>query len=392
MLDISNDTFVTQQDVNIYNLSQNMTEQSYDCYGDEDRKATSPTGEFIINGVIVPTIGALGILGNLLNLGILSWRSWRKDDDTLEKVALVGLISLAVSDMCFCITVVPGFVCWDPLSYDDTKSFQLLYQAYGGYFKNVFIKTSTWLTMIVASARYVAICHPLRARMCFGLTPTKIAIIFTYVFWAVLSLPLLWEFKIIEFAPHNITEAYVLDFGPFSMENQAFKTTWNYVYAVLGYFIPISILAFCNVCLIRALRESRLLRETVATRSIKTSATRQGNHRITLTLVMLVLMFFLLVSPSELLHFVNQVTPEYVTVYELGILFTNVLQAVNFAFHFVLYVVVNVTFRRSLVNMGFYCLAVIQTSRFNRQAKGRESFSRRSTFAHSALRSNETHI
>ena len=45
-------------------------------------------------------------------------------------------------------------------------------------------------------SRYIAICHPLRARMCFGITPTRWAIIITYVFWLVFLTPQLWLYKI----------------------------------------------------------------------------------------------------------------------------------------------------------------------------------------------------
>ena len=50
---------------------------------------------------------------------------------------------------------------------------------------------------------------------------------------------------------------------------------------------------------------------------------------------------------SELLHFYLDVTQ--INAYEMGILCTNLLQALNFAFHFVLYCAVNATFRRTLI-------------------------------------------
>ena len=106
-----------------------------------------------IRGVITPSIGLVGVIGNVLNLGILSWRSWRRDDDTMEKVALVGLIALAVSDLCFCLTILPHFASWRAFYYFDEPSFGLYFRAYGHYFNDIFIKISTWLTMIVATAR-----------------------------------------------------------------------------------------------------------------------------------------------------------------------------------------------------------------------------------------------
>ena len=106
-----------------------------------------------VNGLVIPCIGLIGVVGNVLNLGILSWRSWRRDDDAMEKVALVGLIALAASDLCFCITILPNFASWRSSYGFETQSFGLYFRAYGHYFNDIFIKISTWLTMIVATAR-----------------------------------------------------------------------------------------------------------------------------------------------------------------------------------------------------------------------------------------------
>ena len=349
----------------------------------------SSNADFVINGVLVPTIGLLGVAGNLLNLMILSWRCWRRDDDTLEKVALVGLIALAASDMCFCITIIPNFTEWKSIVIFDCRCFSMYFKLYGTYAQNVFIKTSTWLTMVVACARYIAICHPLRARICFGLTATKVAIVTTFIFWFIVLLPLLWEFKFVPFTLDNSTRYYT-DTGAFR-NNLEMRQAFTYIWAFLGYFIPVAILAFCNVNLIKALRESRLLRESAAAASHGNINARRSNRRITLTLVALVLMFMLLVSPSELLHFCMDVSPAGFRAFEIGILITNVLQAINFAFHFVLYCAVNVTFRRTLVTLGFLIMSFIRTPRWSRNS-ARGSFSGRSTFVHSVLRSNETNI
>lgn len=346
------------------------------------------SAQFYINSITVPLIGLLGVVGNLLNLTILTWRSWRRDDDSLEKVALVGLIALAASDMCFCLTILPSFCYWGPQSLYSSKSFGLYYRLYGEYVQNVFMKTSTWLTMIVATARYIVICHPLRARMCFGLLPTRIAILFTFVFWLLFLSPLLWTFTYLEYRIGNTT-MYIMDLGTFS-NDLTLKMTFTYMWAILGYFVPVVILAFCNVCLILALRESRILRESVVV-SRSYANTHKCNRRITITLIALVMMFMILISPSEILHFCNSINKDQFPALELGILFTNVLQAINFAFHFVLYCVVNVSFRRTLYNLFYMLAGMIRTTRLKR-VRRKESYSHRSTFIHSALRSNETNI
>ena len=106
-----------------------------------------------ISTVIIPCIGICGVLGNLLNVGILSWRYWRQDEDTMEKVALVGLIALAVSDLCFCLVLITNFGHWTDTPVFMEFTFGIYVVMYGTYFHEIFLKTSTWLTMIVATAR-----------------------------------------------------------------------------------------------------------------------------------------------------------------------------------------------------------------------------------------------
>lgn len=350
--------------------------------------------------MVIPTIGLLGVLGNLLNLAILSWRCLKRDDDTLEKVALVGLIALAVSDLCFCLTILPYYFVPKPSVLYESLSFAVYYQLYGEYAQNVFIKTSTWLTMIVATARYIAICHPLKARFCFGIRPTRIAIVCTYAFWATFSLPLLWSLHVTPYAIDANTTMYILDHGAFN-NNKALELTFTYLWAILGYFIPVSILGFCNVCLIKALRESRRLRQTVAHTArgqCSYNSTRKSNNRITLTLIALVLMFIVLVSPSEILHFYSSVGIGTFAAYEIAMVVANVLQGFNFALHFVLYVIVNVTFRRTLVLMAMTFFRCLRGRRYSSPAPSTFSgtshtqLTRRSTLTTTNIKNHETPI
>ena len=79
------------------------------------------------------------------------------------------------------------------------------------------------------------------------------------------------------------------------------------------------------------------------------SSYHDTSKRITLTLIVLILMFILLVSPSEIIHFYRDTVPrQEMQYFKLGIICTNILQAINFAFSFVLYCFVNATFRRTV--------------------------------------------
>ena len=140
------------------------------------------------------------------------------------------------------------------------------------------------------------------------------------------------------------------------------KIAFTYLWSVLGFLLPVITLAYCNIHLVRALRESRRIRRLY--RCTTTRATSCGS-RVTPTLVAVVCMYILLISPAELLQFYYYaVQQESVELFNTAIVATNVLQTMNFAFNFVLYCIVNVHFRETCKEL-VYCglLKMATTSR-----------------------------
>ena len=341
---------------------------------------------YVINGLVIPSIAICGILGNILNLLMLSWRYKRREADVLEKGVLIGLIALAISDMSFCSVILPHMFFYKQKTAFTSHSFRMFYHIYGLYFQNVFIKTSTWLTLIVGVARYVGICHPLKARIFIGLNGMRITCVFTYVLWFSLMAPLLWNYSVKEYSIKNTSYTLIVDIGPFAA-NLSLNRSLTIIWALFGFFIPIAILMICNVNLISALRHSINLRQhTVRTYT----ENRDVSSRITRTLIVLIAMSILLVSPSELLHFIHELfDKESYRNFEVAIVFTNVLQAINFAFHFALYCAVNVTFRRLVLKNIYMVLNVVRGSS-DRATLSRGNFSRQSACGKSACRQSIT--
>lgn len=315
------------------------------------RAGISPDLEYYLKGVVLPTIAVIGVFGNAMNLIVLSWRYKRRDVDVLEKGALLGLIALAFSDLCFCLGLLPQMFFYKSRTLFDKRGLSMYYQMYAAYYENVFIKTSTGLTLLVGVARYVGICHPLRlnARIFIGLKGIRIAIGMIYLFWIIVLIPMWWHYTIIDLKfPNNKTKVY-LDLGPVTA-NRKVRLTFTYLWTCFGYFIPAAILVFCNMRLIAALWESARLRQRTVRKS--SMASRDYTVKITLTLVFLILSFIILVSPSEILHFyADVVQPATYAAFELAVLCTNILQALNFAFHFMLYCAVNASFRKAVVQV-----------------------------------------
>lgn len=75
-----------------------VSNPEYRCKDEKKRTLSLCVAVFLTCGCVMVSArlsaGVVGVLGNLLNVAVLSCRYFRRDDDTMEKVALTGLISL----------------------------------------------------------------------------------------------------------------------------------------------------------------------------------------------------------------------------------------------------------------------------------------------------------
>jgi len=80
---------------------------SLNISGDPSTAETHTQNEKAWLELIIPVISGLGVVGNLLNLLVLTRRRLLCTMDRLEKSATFGLVSLAFSDMMFCVAAAP---------------------------------------------------------------------------------------------------------------------------------------------------------------------------------------------------------------------------------------------------------------------------------------------
>jgi len=181
-----------------------------------------------------------------------------------------------------------------------------------------------------------------------------------------IELPALWTFTVVPLVCPTAdgtaaVRYFVLDHGELIVDSKL-KTTYDVISISLGFIVPVGVLLFCNCHLISSLRQSyrmtRLYRASTAGRvsrdvscrvsrgvAAKSSA-QNAETRLTLTLVCVVAMFLLLVTPSELVNlYFYAARPTDQQLLRQAIVVTNVLQTANFSFNFILYLAVNSQFR-----------------------------------------------
>ena len=322
--------------------------------------STLSLAEQFLYGRAIVIICLFGVIGNALNLLVLTRKGLQKTMDRMEKSAHFGLVALALSDMLFCFAVIPHAWVDKYQFYHYKKGFSVYYTLYGDAVINAFIMSSTWLTVAMATSRYLAICHPLRAREIIGMTFAKVSIVLVFLICVLFNLPRFWLEEVDTMDCVGAWRVYFPRPGALR-RNPPGEQVYLWLYFVFGILVPLVALAFCNGNLIRALHQSTKMRRQYQNNH---TSSRETTHHITLTLIIIVIMYFLLVVPAEAINFLKQTVIDEIHATEsfnLAIAIVNTLQAINFACNFILYCAINVHFRRTVVDL--FCWVCLRKSR-----------------------------
>ena len=263
----------------------------------------------------------------------------------MEKGALIGMVALALSDFSLCLVTLSGKYLLEDSIYYTKKTPSFFFTMYGTYIENTLIKTSTWFTVIMAVGRYLAVCYPLKARQRMRPLHTALAIISSAVCWISFYLPLLWTLRVVEI--HCPTQKLLFITTGKYVEQKQLRKYLTYAWTGFGFLIPVCVLAYCNMKLIQSLRLSRQLR---LQSNNHLARQRDLQHRINVTLVAIVAMFFFCMCPGEIFKiYINIALEKNVKFsYSTPLVVCNLLQVVNFSSNFALYCAVNPYFRRVL--------------------------------------------
>ena len=286
----------------------------------------------------------------------------------MEKCSSIGLISIATVDFIFCmVTLCDSLLLGNNIIYRE-KNITYFFSVYGNYIQNVLIKVSTWCTVIIAVSRYMIVCYPMKARLFMKPVHTVVAILISLAACSLLHVPLLWIWKVKEVSCHDGNTFILLKFGLF-MKHSQMRRTCLIIWFTFGFIIPVAILLYSNIGLIKSLNHSRKLQRTASGPS---NRFRDQHRRISMTLVGIVVLFFICMCPGEILGFYTDLSSAKTSTYTFAIVLVlcNMLQAINFSGNFALYCVINSYFRRDVKHLISCQQGVI------RQSSTRSSISR----------------
>lgn len=383
----------------------------------------------------VPLVCGFGMIGNVLNFMVLTREKISRSLTKMEKSAHIGLIGLAISDFMFCLLAFIYSRVEFHSEYTELGPV-VYYKWLAGPLITWFIVTSTWLTVAMAGERYLAVCHPFKARKLISLKKTRIIIVVVYFVCLGLTIPIGFERIIKDHLNCDGDIYYKIEQRPEFTDSVV--VIRRLVWAILFDFIPCIALLYFNVCLIYKIHHAKQLRSAMApaqnnevlltkyprelfsynsnsassNNSFKDRQAQSFTHHspthqkhlpsthnpkqthsskswrcnsqpsltrnmtpqkkqmkarrrqtdnalnsVTATLVAVVVLFLILVSPSEILKFIYQIGGGSNTnTYKIIQSITNLMQAINFSVNFVLYCAVNKSFRSSLAAIFcFFC-------------------------------------
>ena len=350
----------------------NITIIQDDLGGNATRVAIKPDSSYIaiayfINHYLIPPVCTVGFIGNVLTVAILVQRQFRKNASDLGSSAHTGLIALAVSDMLYCLLFLPNFF-WPErfkketiIPFHPRQDFWFYQQLYIKALSSVCVTCSTLLTVNVALGRYVVVCHPIKARDILLPARVKSGLVISLVLGILLNLPRFFTRKGQSFA--NIYWIGASDF----VNSEALRYLES-IHAIIGLFLPIMLLLFCNMKLSQALYKSVVLRRQSTCGHVPPGR-QQTHHRLTLTLVLVICIYFIGVTPLSLLNFAtdiitrnpptkNSVYYAHITNIRIASAVLKVTEAVAFSLNFLLYCAINVSFRRVFKEMLWRVLCI----------------------------------
>ena len=338
------------------NIVTNLLFKNFNLsYSNKTLKKPIEQPDFWISLAFV-TIGIFGVFGNVINLVVLTRRRLISRLARLERSSNYGLFALAVSDLLICLVVIPhGFLKDTRLLVEEDQWFVLYYKVYGAALNNLFLMVSMWQVVTMAAHRYMIVAYPLQVRIMLSKKQTFMSIAIVYLFSMLFTAPHFLHLKIK--SCHIYEEALYYGIRLFPGWGYYIQFYIRWLWPVLAVFLPAIILLVCNCRLVNDLhiafrRHKRMVNNSPNSEGLLTRTRHSKRHPsnviVTLTLVVVVLVVVFFVAPVEMIRYINPYKLWGNRIWHHIALVGNLLQAVGIASNFVLYCVVNSSFRQSL--------------------------------------------
>ncbi|XP_041974311.1 FMRFamide receptor-like [Aricia agestis] len=297
---------------------------------------------FVVHAVLLNLIGAGGLLGNGLAVVVLSRPQMRSSINCL-------LVGLAACDTVLILTSVLLFGL--TAVYPWTGALRYYYYhvcphitPYAYPLANAAQTMSVYLTLIVTVERWVAVCHPFRAKALCTSSRARWYVLGTAAFALAYNAPKFFEAEVVAEAGADGEVIYCVRADTRFRTDRYVAVYIHWMYLVVMYIVPFSALAALNARIVRQVRRAQAERARL-------SRVQRRELGLATMLLVVVLVFFL----CNLLPLVTNAFEVF-----MGDAFddldplvktSNLLVTINSSVNFVIYVIFGEKFKRVFLKM-----------------------------------------
>ena len=337
---VSNNTFMTPS---YENITENVTVDPK-CANFDIEKEYLGDGEFsgarkwniIIRIYILSGIIFFGLVGNTLAF-VVMWkdRAGREGNWMLRAIAVNDNIYLVAMWFRWCaLEVYLQTAAFSNLRHWYPKGFRFIY-----YMAEVTLVTSHYTLVVATIERYIAICMPHKSLSL--KKHTRRAVFALPIVAAIIKIPHFFRYKRISIPVCGLSYEYITE-DWYALEPYYWYHT--IVYGILHAVLPIAVLTFCNINLLRAVKTS--LSSLSSTGHVTTDT------RITIMTITVVLVFLLCNLPISIWWIAHNIMYKRGEInHWLSWLILQNLVVLNSAVNCYIYSFVGKTFRRKLFQL-----------------------------------------
>jgi len=125
----------------------------------------------VVQKVLIPSVVLFGVSGNLVNVAVLTRRSMKSSTNSY-------LTALAVYDILYLVFALT-MTLKHYSAVSGSPSYEHYQQPFGRPLTDTASNTGVWLTLTFTVERYIAVCHPMKGKVCHCVT--AVAVLFTII-------------------------------------------------------------------------------------------------------------------------------------------------------------------------------------------------------------------
>ncbi|CRK97175.1 CLUMA_CG010576, isoform A [Clunio marinus] len=295
--------------------------------------------EFWSNGILLNVVGVLGIFGNILSMIILSRPQMRSSINYL-------LIGLARCDTILILTSMLLFgvpAIYPYTGYLRYYSLRLLPEISQFVYPIAMTAqtASVYLTLTVTLERYVAVCHPLRARALCTYGRARLYVVVIIAFSFLYNIPRFFEVELMKYSDYQYGYVYCISASKLRAEKLYINIYIHWLYLIFIYFIPFLSITFFNAMIYRQVRRANRERQRL-------SRTEKREIGLATMLFCVVIVFICCNILALLINIIEAFTG---IIYDPVVKTSNLLVTINSSVNFIIYVIFGEKFKRIFLQL-----------------------------------------